>query len=102
MGRPASHGSVKSITVRNIFMQAQIAESLNKVQKWVEDHDYKGYEPFDSLSFWLAPLLRWNLFAERVLQQLLRRSPINLRPLLGIKPHRSPKLMPRLRVGKET
>ena len=47
--------SVKFITVRNIFMQAQIAESLNKVQKWVEDHDYKGYEPFDSLSSWLAP-----------------------------------------------
>src|SRR5262245_12678710 len=77
--------------MRNRFMQAQIAESLHKVQQWVEEHDYKGFEPFDGLSSWLAPLLRWNLFAERVLQQLSRRSPINLRPLLGIKPQESTK-----------
>src|SRR4030095_3087442 len=72
-------------------MKEQIAESINKVQKWVEEHDYKGYEPFDGLSSWLWPLIRWNLFAERVLQQLSRRSPINLRPLLGIKPKESTK-----------
>ena len=40
-------------------MQAQMAESLNKVQQWVEAHDYKGYEPFDGLSSWVAPRLRW-------------------------------------------
>jgi hypothetical protein len=72
-------------------MKQQIVESLNKVQKWVEDHGYKGYEPFDGLSSWIRPLTGSNLFVERVLQQLGRRSPINLRPLLGIKPQESTK-----------
>lgn len=72
-------------------MKQQIAESLYKVEKWVEDHDYKGYEPFDGLSSFLRPLMGSNLFAERVLLQLFRRSPINLRPLLGVKPAESTK-----------
>jgi hypothetical protein len=72
-------------------MKQQIAEGLHKVEKWVEDHDYKGYEPFDGLSSWLRPLMGSNLLAERVLLQLLRRSPINFRPLLGVKPKESTK-----------
>jgi len=72
-------------------MRQQIIESLSKVQKWVEENGYKGYEPFDGLSSWLRPLTRSNLFAERVLQQLFRRSPINLRPLLGVQPKESTK-----------
>jgi hypothetical protein len=72
-------------------MKQQIAESVHKVEKWVEDHGYKGYEPFDGLSSWLRPLMGSNLFAERVLLQLLRRIPINIRPLLGVKPKESTK-----------
>ena len=26
-----------------------IERSIQKLGKWVEDHDYKGYEPFDGL-----------------------------------------------------
>jgi len=49
-----------------------IKESIQKVEKWVEDHDYKGYEPFDGLSSFLRPLTFGNLFLERLLQQLRR------------------------------
>jgi rhamnogalacturonyl hydrolase YesR len=68
-----------------------IFQSLKKVEKWVEDHDYKGYEPFDGLSSFLRPLTLNNLFLERLLQQLVRQSPTNLRPVLGIKPQDSTK-----------
>ncbi len=64
----------------------EIFQSLKKVEKWVEDHDYKGYEPFDGLSSFLRPLTFGNLFLDRILMQLVRQSPFNLRPLLGIKP----------------
>jgi rhamnogalacturonyl hydrolase YesR len=50
----------------------------------VEGHDYKGYEPFDGLSSAFRPLTFGNLFLERLLQQLVRQSPVNLRPLLGV------------------
>ena len=69
----------------------KIEKSMQKVEKWVEDHDYKSYEPFDGLSSYLRPLTFGNLFAERLLQQLVRQSPINLRPFLGIKPQPSTK-----------
>jgi len=63
-----------------------IFTSLKNVERWVEEHEYKGYEPFDGLSSFLRPLTFGNLFLDRILMQLVRQSPINLRPLLGIKP----------------
>lgn len=65
-------------------MRGMIEESLLNVEAWVEKNEYRGYEPFDGLNSYLRPLAFGNLFAERILQQLVRQSPINLRPLLGI------------------
>lgn len=62
-----------------------LEKSIKGVEKWVEEHNYRGYEPFDGLSSYLYPLTFGNLFAERILQQVVRQSPVNLRPLLGIK-----------------
>jgi hypothetical protein len=49
-------------------------------------HGYRGYEPFDGLSSPLRKLTFGNLLAERILQQAVRQSPINIRPLIGIRP----------------
>ena len=70
---------------------ASIESSLQKVEKWVEENDYRGYEPFDGLSSYLRPLTFRSIFAERLLQQLVRQSPLNLRPILGVKPQESTK-----------
>jgi rhamnogalacturonyl hydrolase YesR len=72
-------------------MKEIIERSIYKVEKWVEDHDYKGYEPFDGLSSYLRPLTFHKLFLDRLLMQLVRQSPINLRPILGVKPLESTK-----------
>jgi hypothetical protein len=69
----------------------KLERSLASVQQWVEAHDYRGYEPFDGLSSWARPLACGNLFAERLLMQLIRQSPVNLRPLLGVLPKDSTK-----------
>ena len=66
--------------------QLRIYRSLKRVEKWVEDHDYKAYEPFDGLSSPLRRLTFGNLLLDRMLMQAVRQSPINLRPLLRIKP----------------
>jgi hypothetical protein len=58
--------------------------SLDLVAGWVERHDYRGYEPFDGLSAWVRPLTGGGEFAGRILQQVVRQCPWNLRPLLGI------------------
>lgn len=67
-------------------MEKVIKNSLMRLEKWVEDHDYKGYDPADGLTSYLRPLTCGNLFLDRLLMQLIWRSPINLRPLLGVKP----------------
>lgn len=64
----------------------KVHNSLKKVEKWVEDHRYEAYEPFDGLSSPLRSLTLGNLLFDRLLMQAVRQSPINLRPLLGIKP----------------
>ncbi len=67
------------------IIRQKIKYSIQGVDKYIESHKYKGYEPFDGLSSFLRPFTFNNLFAERVLTQIVLRSPINLRPLLGIK-----------------
>jgi len=56
-----------------------VLNSLQKVQKWVEDHGYKGYEPFDGLSSWARPLAFGTILGDRLLLQLIRQSPVNSR-----------------------
>jgi hypothetical protein len=45
-------------------MNELITTSIRKVEKWVEDHDYKGYEPFDGLSSIFRPLTFGNLLMD--------------------------------------
>jgi hypothetical protein len=59
---------------------------LKQVELWVEKHGYQAYEPFDGLSSPLRHLTCGSLLLDRLLMQAVRQSPINLRPLLGIKP----------------
>lgn len=63
----------------------QLVKSAASVQGWVEKNEYRGYEPFDGLSSPLRTLTFGNLLAERILQQAVRQSPINIRPLVGIR-----------------
>ena len=63
-----------------------VEKSLTHLERWVVDNNYRGYEPFDGLSSVLRPLTFKNVLAERILQQAVRQSPVNLRPLFGVKP----------------
>ena len=66
-----------------------ISSSIKKLEGWLKDHQENGFDPADGLTSYLRPLTFGNLLLSRVLQQLVWRSPVNLRPLLGIKPLRS-------------
>jgi rhamnogalacturonyl hydrolase YesR len=64
---------------------------MKKLEVWIEDRNFKGYEPFDGMFSFLRIFTFRNIFMERLLIQLIRQSPVNLRPLLGVKPHASTK-----------
>ena len=65
--------------------------SLVSLEEWVEAREYKGYDPGDGLNSVLRPLALNNSLAERILLQVIWKSPVNLRPLVGVKPMDSTK-----------
>ena len=67
-------------------MKDLVYDSLCQLEAWVERNEYKGYEPFDGLNSFLTPVLFNNLFAERVLQQVVRQSAVSIRSRIGIRP----------------
>jgi len=75
----------------HIDAQRLVKSSLDRVERWVEDRQYRGYEPFDGLSSWFRPLTFGTLLGERLLLQLIRQCPINLRPIMGVFPKDSTK-----------
>ena len=71
--------------------EKKLINSIFALERYVENVNLKGYEPFDGLSSPLRSLTFGNLFCERLLQQIVRQSPINLRPIVGVKPLESTK-----------
>lgn len=69
----------------------ELEDSIVKLAAWVEAQGYKGYDPSDGLNSFLRPLTFGNQLADRVLMQLIWKSPFNLRPLVGIRPEESTK-----------
>lgn len=73
-------------------MPTNIESCLNGLLVYIEEQDYAGYDPYDALN---SPLIRrlsangkWLRIAAT---QLLRRCPVNLRPILGVPKGHNPK-----------
>lgn len=59
---------------------------------WLEARDYRGWDPYDGLMSPITklPLLRSQRHVRFAVEQLVKRSPVNLRPLLRIPFGRNP------------
>jgi hypothetical protein len=87
---PAAHRAAKD----------QIFHSIGTLSAWLEKNDYRGYDTFDGLNAkYLRPLTFETNFLRTVLQQGVRRFPLNLRPVLGVAKSRSTKGMGYLAKG---
>ncbi len=65
---------------------------LDKLKKYIEEEDFKGYDPYDALNSPILKLLSLHLKYPRIFfTQALKRLPFNVRPLLGIKKEINPK-----------
>ncbi|MCL5279664.1 MAG: hypothetical protein M1376_07135 [Planctomycetes bacterium] len=74
------------------MMPAKIQQYIQQLLSYVEAADYAGYDPYDALN---SPLLRRLGARSKAIRigaiQLLRRCPVNLRPVLGIPKGHNPK-----------
>jgi hypothetical protein len=78
----------------------EVWDSIERLSDWLEKNDYRGYDTFDGLNArFVRPLTFETKFLRTVLQQGVRRFPLNLRPLLGIPRSRSTKGMAFLAKG---
>ena len=65
-------------------LMQRVEKSIISIADWTVNNKFRGYEPFDGLSSPLARLTFGNLFLERIFQQVVRRVPWNIRPLIGV------------------
>jgi len=89
-----SAGSNLRMGSQNILSKDRLSESIGKLSAWLEENDYRGYDTFDGLNAkFVRPLTFETNFLRTVLQQGVRRFPLNTRPVLGISKSRSTKGM---------
>jgi len=65
-------------------------DPIRRLDSWLVSHQFRAYDPFDGLNAWVRPFA-FGGFGKQLLQQGVRRFPLNLRPLLGIRPAPSSK-----------
>lgn len=71
---------------------APVWNCLDEMLRYIEAEDYAGYDPYDALnSPWVRRLGSRNKWLRIGATHLVRRSPVNLRPLLGIRKGHNPK-----------
>ena len=68
--------------------------AVDSIRRWGEGCDWRGYDPYDALRSPLAPYLTLGTaFGRRAFTQVVKRSPVNLRPLLRIEPAHNDKAL---------
>lgn len=65
----------------------KILQSITLLRTFIEKENYKGFDPYDGLTspLFKLPFLNSNHKLRFLSQQFIKRFPINLRPVLGIK-----------------
>jgi hypothetical protein len=69
-------------------MPVSLTRIYDRLYAWCEARGFAGLDPFDGLNsrvFQATPLKNYRL-PRLIFTQLLKRSPVNLRPLLGVEP----------------
>ena len=78
----------------NAAVKQEIFQSICRLSDWLERNDYRAYDTFDGLNArFVRPLTFETDLLLTVLQQAVRRFPVNLRPILGIRKSHSTKGM---------
>ncbi len=80
----ATH-STEEASAPSAAQRAALTDALRSLESWCSQRKWAGTDPYDGLNATRAVLLlKRSVLGRRVLTQLVKRSPVNLRPLLGI------------------
>ena len=73
--------------------EVRVERALHGVSSWLEANDYRAYDPGDGENSFLSHLTFKRHFLRRSLTAAVLRTPFEIRPWIGIKPHTSTKGM---------
>ena len=74
------------------MLKREVQNCIGEMLSYIESEDYAGYDPYDALN---SPLIRgigaYNKWIRVGATHLIKRCPLNLRPLFGIRKGHNPK-----------
>ena len=73
-------------TSDSLNIEDYAVSAFQRLTQYCEEQNFKGWDPYDGLNsalFQYSPLRHWDI-ARLVLIQMCKRSPVNLRPILGV------------------
>ena len=74
------------------MIKTEVQNCLEELISYIESADYAGYDPYDALS---SPLIRFMCAKSKWMRigatQLMKRSPVNFRPMFGVRKGHNPK-----------
>jgi hypothetical protein len=75
-----------NVNQRRLEIMKMLRNTLERLEAHLEAEEFRGYDPYDALSspLFRLPVLRSSKWLRIAAEQALKRSPINLRPVLGI------------------
>jgi hypothetical protein len=83
---------VSSASPAALVREVDVAAAAARIRVWGEACEWSGWDPYDALNSPAAPAITLGTATgRRLFTQLVKRSPINLRPLVGIRPARNHK-----------
>jgi hypothetical protein len=94
MSRDSNHGVLGTKPTEQISND-DLASITNKLLDYCKKNDWAGYDPYDALNsriFEILPFLNFRL-PRLVLTQLMKRCPVNFRPMLLIPKTQNPKAL---------
>jgi hypothetical protein len=63
---------------------ARLEPALRDLERWGTARDWRGTDPYEGLNAWRPALMMRRPLSRRLLMQAVKRSPVDLRPALGI------------------
>ena len=75
------------------MIETSTEQAFDALFEWCRRRDFAGYDPFDGLNSWVfqSTPLKQSRTARLIQTQLLKRSPLNLRPLAGVREEKNAK-----------
>lgn len=90
---PAGRDSTHMPSSRIHSVIEEVRHSIEGVTNWVEEHEYRAYDPGDGNLSYLRHFTFGMHFFRRALTASVLRAPFHIRPWIGIPPHTSTKGM---------